>query len=42
LKALFERIETGSAEKLEAYLKEAFVKYRIGMQDMVYQPGLSF
>ena len=42
LKSLFESIEPGSAAKLESYLKEAAVKYDIGMKDMVYKPGLSF
>jgi len=41
LKAVFETIEKGSAQKLEKYLKEATVKYRIGMQDLVYKPGQS-
>lgn len=37
----FETIETGSAKKLEHYLKEAEYKYNIGMKDLVYKPGLS-
>ncbi len=41
LKALFEKIEKGSAAKLDHYLKEAFIKYRIGIQDLVYKPGQS-
>jgi len=41
LKAVFEKIEKGSAAKLDQYLKEAFVKYRIGMQNLVYKPGQS-
>jgi phytoene desaturase len=41
LKDVFETIETGSGCKLDAYLKEASVKYKIGMQDLVYKPGLS-
>ncbi len=41
LKKLFERIEKGSAEKLDRYLKEAFVKYKIGVEQMVFQPGQS-
>ena len=42
LKSLFETIEKGSAEKLDQYLQEAFVKYKIGIQDLVYKPGQSF
>lgn len=41
LKQCFEEIEKGSAQKLDHYLKEAFVKYRIGIQDLVYKPGQS-
>ncbi|MFL5773117.1 MAG: phytoene desaturase family protein [Flavisolibacter sp.] len=42
LKVVFETIEPGSSVRLEAYLKEAFVKYKIGMQELVYKPALSF
>jgi len=42
LKNLFETIEEGSSEKLDQYLQEAFVKYKIGIQDLVYKPGQSF
>jgi phytoene desaturase len=42
LKALFERIEPGSGARLDSYLKEALVKYEIGIQDLVYKPGQSF
>jgi phytoene desaturase len=41
LKQLFESIEKGSAAKLDHYLKEAFVKYKIGIHDLVYKPGQS-
>jgi phytoene desaturase len=41
LKQLFESIEKGSGIKLDAYLKEASHKYRIGMQQLVYKPGQS-
>lgn len=37
----FEKIEQGSAEKLKEYLKEAKYKYDIGINDLVYKPGLS-
>jgi len=39
--ALFESIEKGSAQKLKQFLKEAEYKYNIGMNDLVYKPGLS-
>jgi len=42
LKALFEKFEKGSGEKLDQYLKEAFTKYKIGIEDLVYKPGQSF
>src|SRR5690348_442131 len=41
LKDLFESIEQGSGEKLDQYLKEASLKYQIGIQDLVYKPGQS-
>ena len=41
LKAVFERLEPGSSQKLEKYLHEADVKYRIGIRDLVYKPGQS-
>jgi len=41
LYAMFERIEAGSALKLKQFLKEAEYKYNIGMNDLVYKPGLS-
>lgn len=41
LKQLFESIEKGSAARLDHYLKEAFVKYKIGIHDLVYKPGQS-
>ncbi len=41
LKALFERIEPGSATKLDQFLSEAAYKYEVGMKDLVHKPGLS-
>jgi phytoene desaturase len=41
LKSVFESIEPGSAAKLEKYLKGAAYKYDLGVQKMVYKPGLS-
>ncbi len=41
LKALFESIEKGSAEKLDQFLKEAYYKYKTGIQKLVFKPGQS-
>lgn len=41
LRELFEQIEPGSAVRLDHYLKEAALKYQIGIQDLVYKPGRS-
>ncbi len=41
LKKVFEAFEKGAAEKLDKYLHEASVKYKIGIQDLVYKPGQS-
>ncbi|MET0463947.1 MAG: phytoene desaturase family protein [Chitinophagaceae bacterium] len=41
LKREFELIEPGSGEKLELYLQGASYKYRVGIQNLVYKPGLS-
>jgi phytoene desaturase len=41
LKAAFERIEKGSGQQLDKYLKEADIKYKIGIRDLVYKPGQS-
>lgn len=39
--SLFESIEPGSALKLQFFLKEAAYKYKVGMEKLVYKPGLS-
>ncbi len=41
LKKLFENIEPGSAEKLDAFLNEAAYKYEVGINKLVYKPGQS-
>lgn len=41
LKKLFEEWEPGAGARLDKFLEEAAFKYRIGMQKMVYKPGLS-
>lgn len=38
---LFESIEYGSATKLREFMAEAEFKYKAGMEDLVYKPGLS-
>ncbi|KAA3648877.1 MAG: phytoene desaturase [Bacteroidetes bacterium] len=38
---LFEDIESGAADKLEKFMSEAKYKYEVGVNDLVYQPGLS-
>jgi phytoene desaturase len=39
--ALFEKIEPGSGLRLKQFLKEAEYKYQVGINDLVYKPGLS-
>ena len=41
LVALFENIEKGSGTKLKKFLKKAEVKYKIGMDSLVYKPSHS-
>ncbi|HUC80455.1 MAG TPA: phytoene desaturase family protein [Flavisolibacter sp.] len=41
LKKTFESFEAGAGEKLDKYLHEASIKYKIGIQDLVYKPGQS-
>lgn len=37
---LFEKLEPGSSKNLELFLKEAEYKYRVGIKDLVYKPGI--
>ena len=37
----FETIEEGAGARLIKFMKEAEVKYKLGMDDLVYKPGLS-
>lgn len=39
--ALFEEIEPGSAAQLHSFMEEAEFKYKVGMERLVYKPGLS-
>ncbi|MFM6946828.1 MAG: phytoene desaturase family protein [Flavobacteriales bacterium] len=41
LEAWFESLEPGSSIKLQAFLKDAAYKYKVGMEDLVYKPSLS-
>jgi len=38
---LFEKYETGSSKALKKFLREAEYKYEVGINDLVYKPGLS-
>jgi phytoene desaturase len=38
---IFEKIEKGSGKKLKAFLKDAAYKYEVGVNNLVYKPGLS-
>ncbi len=42
LKALLESHEKGSGAKLDTFMKEAGKKYQLAMQDLVYNPSLSW
>ncbi len=42
LKDLFETIEPNSSKHLDAFMNEAAYKYKVGMNKLVYKPGLSF
>jgi len=42
LKNLFEKLEPGSAQKLDKYLKEAEYKYKVGINKLVQKPGQSW
>lgn len=42
LKILLERMEPGSAVKLQSYLKQAQYKYEVGMHRLVQKPGQSW
>ncbi len=41
LKNWFESVENGAGKKLDKYLEEAAVKYKISIQDLVFKPGQS-
>ncbi|MDL5049389.1 phytoene desaturase family protein [Oscillatoria amoena NRMC-F 0135] len=39
--SLFEKIEPGSSNRLKQFLEEGKYKYQIGINELVYKPGLS-
>lgn len=41
LKQLFDQIEPGSGERLDAFMAEAAYKYEVGINKLVHKPGLS-
>jgi len=41
LKDWFEENEEGSSEKLDQFLKDAEIKYKVGMEELVFKPSLS-
>jgi phytoene desaturase len=41
LEQLFDEIEPGSSENLKKFLAEAEYKYKVGMEEFVWKPGLS-
>ena len=42
LRELFESIESGSGKALDQFLSEAAYKYEVGVNKLVYKPGLSW
>lgn len=42
LKNLFDSIEPGASNQLDKFLEEAAYKYKTGMQNLVFKPGLSY
>lgn len=41
LKKMFDQLEPGSGDKLDAFMKEAEYKYRVGVHKLVFKPGQS-
>ena len=39
---MFENYEEGSSKRLEKFMKEAEFKYEFSINQLVYEPGLSF
>lgn len=41
LKQMFDKLEPGAGDKLDAFMKEAEYKYRVGVHKLVFKPGQS-
>ena len=41
LKKMFDQLEPGAGDKLDAFMKEAEYKYRVGVHKLVFKPGQS-
>lgn len=41
LKSLFESLESGAGQKLDAFMEEAAYKYKVGINKLVFKPGQS-
>ena len=41
LKNMFDQLEPGAGDKLDAFMKEAEYKYRVGVHKLVFKPGQS-
>jgi len=41
IESLFDAIEPGSSVRLKQFLKEAAYKYNVGINDLVYKPGIN-
>lgn len=41
MKDLFEKIEPGAGKRLDEFMEEAAYKYQVGINKLVYKPGLS-
>lgn len=41
LKSLFESLEPGAGQKLDAFMEEAAYKYKVGINKLVFKPGQS-
>jgi phytoene desaturase len=42
LEEWFESLEPGSSKQLQAFLKDAAYKYKVGMEDLVYKPSFGW
>ena len=41
LKQLFESLEPGAGRQLDKFLEQAQIKYEVGMNDLIFKPGIS-